>query len=55
MPSVCAQQARSIQPESAMVDQTEIILSDIPPFDTNNLSTQSEAKPQEPKPPTSEI
>jgi hypothetical protein len=51
MPSLSAQQAFTIPAESAMVDQAETILSDLPPIDTNNLSPQPEATSPEPTPP----
>jgi hypothetical protein len=54
-PSFSAQQAFSVPPESAMVDQTETILSDITPIYRNNLSSQPEPMLPEPNPPKTEI
>jgi hypothetical protein len=54
MPSLSAQ-AFGVQPESGMVDQTETILSDVPPLDTNNRSSLPEASPPNPDSPKSEI
>jgi hypothetical protein len=48
-------QALPVQPESAMVDQAETILSDVPPIDARNLSSPTDVEQPEPESPKSEI